>query len=64
MVNEDSMDTLIKNFAKQSGKSVDQVKKKLVNIEKGVAKSIDKEAKPDKYHAIVISTLKKSLGIS
>lgn len=64
MHEQDSMDTLIQKFAKQSGKSVDFVKDKLTNIEKGVSKSIDKDKESDKFWAVVISQLKKSLDIS
>lgn len=53
----------LQSFAEKSGKSVEEVEKIAKDIEKGLEASIDKNKNPNKFFAILTSTVKKKLDI-
>ena len=59
---EDRAKTMLRNMAKKAGTTYRKVKAKFKDIEKGVARNINK--KDERYWPIVVSTLKKAFDIN
>jgi len=62
LVNE-LADKTLQDIASKAGVSVDQVKDKADEIEKGLKKNIDPDSEPRKFFAILTSTLKKAFNV-